>query len=118
MTSTNDISKIIINTLSDLKAQDIISLDVSSLSNVTDQIILATPRSSRNAIAIANKLIENTKSIAEIKPQLSKDSSSNWMIIDYKDIIVHLMLKEIRDFYKLEKLWDIKDIADIKNPII
>ena len=110
---------LIINILNDNKAQSITDLDVTHLTDITDRVIICTATSQRHAKTLADKLLETSKKHQH--PPLSHDTSSNsdWLLIDYADIVVHIMLKDAREFYSLEKLWNITALSrkDAQNPL-
>lgn len=108
-----EIENIINKTLTDLKATSIVSLDVSKVSSIADTFIIATPRSTKNSAAISNKIVEVTKDIFKSKPNVTRDTNDNWIVIDFGDIIIHLMTNETREYYKLETLWNINSASNI-----
>ncbi|OGO95642.1 MAG: ribosome silencing factor [Coxiella sp. RIFCSPHIGHO2_12_FULL_44_14] len=87
------------------KALQITELDVTSLTDITDRMILGSATSKRHAATLAEKIIMESK--AQGTPPLGVEGEANaeWILIDLQDVIVHIMLPEIRDFYSLEKLW-------------
>ena len=94
------------DTLQDIKAEQVIAIDVQALTNITDYIVICTGRSKRHAAAIADHVKQSIKDYTDIKPVIQGLESSEWVIVDLQDIVLHIMLNEIRDFYQLEKLWD------------
>ena len=92
--------------LEDLKAEDIVSLNVKNKSSVTDLMFIASGRSTRHVKAIADNLVTKLKK-SKIKPLgVEGYTKSEWILLDYGDLLVHVMHPETRDFYSLEKLWD------------
>ena len=92
--------------LEDLKAEDIVSLNVKNKSSVTDTMIIASGRSTRHVKSISDNIIKQLKK-TKIKPiGIEGYSKSEWILIDFGDVIVHVMHHEAREFYSLEKLWD------------
>ena len=92
------IKKYILNVLEDNKAQDITLVDVTNKSSVTDLMFIASGRSTRHVKAIADNLVT--------KLGVEGYNRSEWILIDYGDLLVHVMHPETREFYSLEKLWD------------
>ncbi|MDP1574075.1 MAG: ribosome silencing factor [Coxiellaceae bacterium] len=91
--------------LEDTKALDITVLDVSKLSNTIDAMIIATATSSRHAQSVAKKLVDAVKA-AGVRPLgVEGETFGEWILIDCYDVLVHIMLKEQRELYDLEKLW-------------
>lgn len=92
--------------LEDMKAMDITYLDVSKLTSITDGMFIASGNSSRHVISIANKLLTEVKRThTDITSHTEGLQEGEWVLIDFGDIIVHIMLPDMRSFYKLEKLW-------------
>ncbi|MBX2809866.1 MAG: ribosome silencing factor [Cellvibrionaceae bacterium] len=95
----------IITALEDLKAQEITTLDVAALTDVMDTLIIASGTSSRHVKALANTIIEELKKQA-IKPiGVEGMEMAEWVLVDYGDTVVHIMLPQTRQFYDLETLW-------------
>tara|TARA_Y100000768_G_C23924901_1_gene656979 strand:- start:345 stop:680 length:336 start_codon:yes stop_codon:yes gene_type:complete len=92
--------------LEELKAEDIVFLDVKDKSSVTDTMIIASGRSTRHVKSISDNIIKKLKK-NKIKPLgIEGYSKSEWILIDFGDVIVHVMHPDAREFYSLEKLWD------------
>ena len=92
--------------LEEYKAENIISLDVKNKSSVTDIMIIASGRSTRHVKSISDNIIKKLKKV-KIKPiGIEGYSKSEWVLIDFGDVLVHVMHPETREFYSLEKLWD------------
>ena len=96
----------IISILEDNKGEDIALIDVKGKSSVTDLMFIVSGRSTRHVKSIADNLITKLKK-NKIKPiGVEGFSSSEWILLDYGDLLVHVMHPETREFYSLEKLWD------------
>ena len=92
--------------LEEYKAEDIVSLDVKNKSSVTDTMIIASGRSTRHVKSISDNIIKKLKK-AKVKPiGIEGYSKSEWVLIDFGDVLVHVMHPDAREFYSLEKLWD------------
>lgn len=92
--------------LEDLKALELTVLDVHEMTSVTDLMIVASGTSSRHVKAIADSVLEKTTA-AGIKPLgVEGIREAEWILVDFGDIVVHIMLPAIRSTYNLEKLWD------------
>jgi ribosome-associated protein len=103
--TSKQISKIVIRALEDLKAFDVLTIDVKKISSITDIIIIASGGSSRQVKALAEKTIESVKEKG-VKPLGTEGvQQGDWALIDLGDVIVHIMRPVIRDYYQLEKLW-------------
>ena len=106
-----DLKTICIEALNDLKAQDIIVLDIRDISGFADWLVIATASSSRNAKAIANKLIECIKAQQKNLVGIEGEDDSEWILVDCGDVVVNIMQKETREFYDLESLWGEKTLV-------
>lgn len=93
--------------LEDLKAEQITIIDISKKSSYADTFVIATTRSSRHSEAIANEIVRQLKKNDIACPGPEGRPKCDWVIIDAGSVIVHLFRQEIREYYGLEKLWDI-----------
>ncbi|CAI8287825.1 MAG: Ribosomal silencing factor RsfS [Gammaproteobacteria bacterium] len=100
------LKKSILNILEDNKAQNISLIDVKNKSSVTDVMFIVSGRSTRHVKAIADNLVTKLKK-NKIKPLgVEGYNKSEWILLDYGDLLVHVMHPDTREFYSLEKLWD------------
>ena len=106
-----DLKTICLEALNDLKAQNILVLDIRDISGFADWLVIGTASSSRNAKAIANKLIESIKAHQKNLVGIEGEDDSEWILIDCGDVIVNIMQKETREFYDLESLWGEKTLV-------
>lgn len=95
------LAKKIMTILEEKKATDILALDISEISTLADYFILASAENVRQLDALEDAVEEG------IRLEVNKEgkSSSGWILMDYRDIVVHLFTKEQRAFYDLEKIW-------------
>ena len=100
-----ELKLICLDALDDMKAKDILSLDIRDISNFADWFIIATASSSTNAKAISNKIIEEVKLNKLHVIGVEGQEDSEWVLIDCGDIVVNVMQQEAREFYDLESLW-------------
>ena len=108
---TPDLKTICCNALDDLKAQNILVLDIREISGFADWFIIATASSSRNAKAISNKLIESLKLQEQHLVGIEGQDDSEWILVDCGDVIVNIMQQDTREFYNLESLWGEKTLV-------
>ena len=87
------------------KAQNIAVLNVSSLTSITDFMIIATGTSSRHVKSLVKQLIED-KSQFGVPIGVEGLQSGEWVLVDFGEIVIHIMLKTAREFYNLESLWN------------
>jgi ribosome-associated protein len=99
---------IIINALEDLKAKDLVQLDVRELSQVMDTLIIATGTSNRHVKSLANNVVMDAKKAGHPPLGVEGMDSGEWVLVDFGDTVVHVMQQETRDFYELEKLWSME----------
>ena len=109
-----ELKKLAISTLEDLKAEDILVLDVKDKTSVTDWIIVASGSSSRHVKSIANNLLSVTKEAGANPLGCEGQEDGEWVLVDLGDVIVHVMQKQAREYYDLESLWSV-DIAHRQN---
>ncbi len=103
---TEDLKKLVIDSLEDMKARDIVEMDVSEISGFTDVMIICTGTSSRQVKAIADHVALEAKKQGHPPNGSEGVTAAEWVLIDLGDIIVHVMQQNARDFYQLEKLWN------------
>jgi ribosome-associated protein len=113
--SPREIADRAIAVLEDHKATDIRCLDVAHLTSITDYMIVATGRSDRHVRALSNALIEYCKENGIEVLGAEGQDAAEWILVDLVDVIVHVMLPKTRDFYDIEKLWDMSPRADDAN---
>ena len=101
----SDVKNIVLESLDNLKTQDIVMIDVSKKSNFTDCLLIGTGTSSTHIRSISNEITENLKKSGYGKLIRGVELDSEWVLIDLFDIVINLMLSETREFYSLEKLW-------------
>jgi len=100
-----ELKLICLDTLEEMKAKEILSLDIRNISGFADWFIIATASSSRNAKAISNKIIEVVKQNKLQVIGIEGQEDSEWVLIDCGDVVINVMQKETREFYDLESLW-------------
>ena len=97
--------KIVVDALEDVKAQDIHVIDVRDKSNVTDIMVIASGTSSRQVRSLANNVAVMAKENGVTPLGSEGEIDGEWVLVDLGDVVVHVMMPHIRDFYNLEKLW-------------
>ena len=103
--SSEDLVKLAIAALEDIKAQDITTIDVREKTSITDYMVIASGTSSRHVKSLVDNVLEKVKEQG-VRPLGSEGlDSGEWALLDLGDIVVHVMLPTARQFYDLERLW-------------
>ena len=104
--TTEELKAIVLAALEDAKANDVRQLDVRRLTDITDWMVVASGTSTRHVLALADHVRTQVK-VQGLSPIGTEgESGSDWVLLDYGDVVVHLMLPDTRGFYDLEGLWD------------
>ncbi len=99
----------VLDALDDMKAREVTVLDVRGKTSVTDYMVVASGTSERHVHALADHVVEAV-AVHRIKPLgVEGEHSRDWVLVDLGDVIVHVMLPETRQFYQLEKLWQVEE---------
>ena len=104
--STEDLKAMVLAALEDAKANDVRQLDVRRLTDITDWMVVASGTSTRHVLALADHVRTQVKAQGLSPIGTEGESGSDWVLLDYGDVVVHLMLPDTRGFYDLEGLWD------------
>ena len=99
---------LVMQSLDDDQAQEIVSISLEGKSNIADYMIVASGRSSRQVASMAQKLAERIKKSGR-NARIEGLPSADWVLIDAEDVIVHLFRPEVRSFYNLERMWGVGD---------
>jgi ribosome-associated protein len=97
---------IVLAALDDMKALDVKVLDVRGLTDIADTMVIASGTSDRHVKSVAQRVVEKTKEAGFRPHGVEGQQDGDWVLIDLHDMIVHVMLPRVREFYGLEKLWD------------
>ena len=103
--SPEELLALVLDSLDDSKASDVISIDLAGKSPIADHMVVASGTSTRQVVTIAEKLVEKLKQDACVIPRLEGVSQGDWALIDAGDIIIHVFRPEVREFYNLERMW-------------
>ena len=101
------LSQFVVDALDELKAVNTVSIDVSALTDVMDHIIISSGTSSRHVKSLANNVVVEYKKTGMMPLGVEGEKDGEWVLVDLGDIIVHVMQPQVRDYYNIEKLWDI-----------
>jgi len=109
--SAGRIAEIVLGSLDDDKAEDIVLIDLVGKTSIADAMIIASGRSSRQVAAMADHLSEKLKAAGIKGVEIEGKVSADWVLIDAGDVIVHLFRPEVRAFYNIEKMWGVEGPA-------
>jgi ribosome-associated protein len=101
-----ELEKQVLAALTDMKAVNIKLLDVRSLTDVADTMIIASGTSDRHVRAIADNVVAEAKSVGYRPRGVEGTRDNEWVLVDLQDVLVHVMLPRVREFYALEQLWE------------
>ena len=93
--------------LEDMKADDVRVIDVRDMTTITDIMVVASGTSTRHVKAIADNVVQEAKKHGVRALGVEGDKGAEWILVDLADVVVHVMMPAIRDFYALEKLWSV-----------
>lgn len=94
-----------ISALEDVKARDIVVLDVRKMTSLFDTVIVATAESARQTRALSSHVLDRAKELGASVTGVEGAETGEWVLVDLGDIVVHIMQPAIRDYYNLEELW-------------
>ena len=103
---------LVIHSLDDDKAEQVVSIDLHGKTPIADYMVVASGRSQRHVGAMADHLVRRLKESGRGSARVEGMPQCDWVLIDGGDVIVHLFRPEVRDFYKLEKMWSAQIPSD------
>ena len=103
--SSKQLLKFTLESLNNDKGMDIVSIDLIGRSSIADYMVVVSGNTVRQVTAMANNLIKKYKEMGLRLPSPEGMSNGDWVLIDAKDILIHIFRPEVRDFYSLEKMW-------------
>jgi len=92
--------------LDDMKAVNVRVLDVRGLTDIADIMVIASGNSDRHVRSIAERVVERAKAAGFRPLGTEGERDGEWVLVDLQDVVVHVMLPRVREFYGLERLWD------------
>ena len=110
--NSEQLTDLVVEALDDVKAQDIVRLDVRDMTTVTDYMVVASGTSNRHVKALIDKVAEKAKEAGHRPIGVEGEEGGEWILLDLQDTLVHVMLPKVREFYNLEKLWSISPAGD------
>ncbi len=103
---TEELKQLALTALKDLKAIDVVTLDVHEMTSITDIMIICSGRSTRHVKSLADNVVKLAKQHQAHYIKTEGEKEGEWVIVDLADVIVHVMLPTMREFYHLEDLWE------------
>lgn len=100
-----DLLDSIVQTLEDMKGIDLLLLDVRQLTSMTDHMVIVSGNTSRHTRSMMNALVDMAVMHQFEKPRIEGDEDGQWILVNFGDVICHIMLPDVRRYYALEKLW-------------
>ncbi len=98
-------SRVILASLEDDKAEDILAIDIRGKSSFADMLVIASGRSQRHVGALADRLVAKLKEAGAQNVRVEGLPHCDWVLVDAGDVIVHLFRPEVRSFYNIERIW-------------
>jgi ribosome-associated protein len=106
-----EMQELIYNTLLDAKGQEIRVLDVRKITDFTDYMIIVSGTSNRHVVSMGDRILDRLRAAGQRPVGVEGQDTGDWVLIDFGDVVVHVMRPQTRDFYNLEKLWS--DAGDV-----
>jgi len=107
MLNTEEKTQAVISALEDVKALDISVIDTSKLSPLFDRMIVASAQSTRQTKALADNVEKKLKELHEEPLSIEGQQSGEWILVDFGEVLVHIMQPAVRAYYNLEELWGV-----------
>lgn len=115
MLQAEQIRDMALTALEDLKAANITVLDVRNMTSITDYMIVASASSNRHLKALTDAVVEKSKQAGHRPLGVEGELTGEWSVVDLGDVVVHVMMPQIRDFYQLEKLWRVDPVSSAEQ---
>ena len=110
-----ELKQLVIDALDDLKGVNIVELDVRDLTDVMDYLVIASGTSNRHVKSLADNVLTRARESGLRPLGVEGQDSADWVLVDFGDVVLHVMLPATRDFYDLERLWS-PPPAQAENP--
>lgn len=108
----NKLLVLVMDALEELKGVDIRILDVGGLTSITDHMVIASGTSTRHVKSLADNVTRKTRQAGYRALGVEGEQAAEWVLVDLGDVVVHVMMPRVREFYALEKLWSVG--SDVK----
>ncbi|HEX9208359.1 MAG TPA: ribosome silencing factor [Steroidobacteraceae bacterium] len=100
------LAQVVLDALADMKAVDVKALDVRGITDITDTMVVASGTSDRHVKSIADRVVQRCKEAGFRPYGMEGERDGEWVLLDMQDVVLHVMLPRVREFYALEKLWE------------
>ena len=104
-----DLLKLATAALEEIKAKDLVEIDVRGKTSVCDYMLIASGTSTRHVKSLADEVVKASKQAGYQPLGVEGEREAEWVLVDLGDIVVHVMLPRVREFYALERLWTVGD---------
>lgn len=108
-TASEQMLALVLKSLEDDKAEDVVVISLNGKSQMADNMVVCSGRSTRQVAAISEKLTDKLKQEMGVFSKLEGKGQGDWVLIDAGDVVVHLFRPEVRSFYNLERMWAFGD---------
>lgn len=98
--------EVVLGALAELKAVNVRAMDVRGLTDITDTMVVASGTSDRHVKSIADRVVQRCKEAGFRPYGMEGERDGEWVLLDLQDVVLHVMLPRVREFYALEKLWE------------
>jgi len=98
--------EVVLGALAELKAVDVRALDVRGITDITDTMVVASGTSDRHVKSIADRVVQRCKEAGFRPYGMEGERDGEWVLLDLQDLVLHVMLPRVREFYALERLWE------------
>jgi ribosome-associated protein len=102
--NAEEILSLVLTRLDDMKAENTVTIDLRNKSSIGDYMVVSSGRSQRHVGSVADRVVEDLRK-AGVRARVEGTPHCDWVLIDAGDVVVHVFRPEVRDFYKLEKMW-------------
>jgi len=103
--NSENLNKLVITALEDMKGQEIVTMDISKMSSIADYMVVVTGTSNRHVKSMADETQKRSKEAGVIPTGMEGQEQGEWILLDLGDVIVHFMQAATRKLYDLESLW-------------
>lgn len=104
-----DLLKLALSALEEIKGKDVVDIDVRGKTSVCDYMVVASGTSTRHVKSLADEVVKASKLAGYMPLGVEGEREAEWVLVDLGDVVVHVMLPRVREFYALERLWTVGD---------